>query len=171
MKLLRPVCTPNVKLLLALSRPSVLPFVSVHISAQLALIRISVKFQSGNFMEMCQGNSVFGYNRTKIRVILLEDLSKLYCCINLPLIHSVSLYCWQWHSAQQYMKIVLLRLHCNNGDANAPKYYVINTLPILLVFYPHWSNTIILNCIVSAGVRFAYWVGTKYKGSRNYRLG
>jgi hypothetical protein len=32
-------------------------------------------------MEMCQGNSVFGYNLTKIWVTVLEDVSKLYCCL------------------------------------------------------------------------------------------
>lgn len=43
-----------------------------------------------------------------------------------------------------------LRFHCNNGDENAAQCYVIHTLPILLVVYPHCNNAITLNRAVSA---------------------
>ena len=54
----------------------------------------------------------------------------------------------------------LLLFHGNNGYANAPQYYVIRTLPVLLMYvfvlYMYFRTTV---AIITGGVSFASFGG------------
>jgi len=75
--------------------------------------------------------SIYVDHNSTIYLVARQSAKGTHYCLSMAT--RTVLYCWQLQlSQQQFKENALLRFHSNNSYVNAPQYYAIRTLPIVL---------------------------------------